>query len=113
MKVGSRKIGNISIVDLSGTLTIGDPQTALKDAVGELLEAGTTIIVLNLEKLSYMDSSGMGELIACHKRTTEKGGTLKLVAPPGRVFDLLLMTKLERVFDTFKEEKEALASFAK
>ena len=112
MKVGVRKIGSISVVDLGGTLTIGDPQTDLKDKVTELLDSGQKSIVLNLEKLSYMDSSGMGELIACHKRTIEKGGMLKLIAPPGRVFDLLLMTKLERVFDTFKEEKEALASFA-
>ncbi len=113
MKVGTRKIGSISVVDLSGTLTIGDPQTALKDEVTKLLEGGNTKILLNLAKLSYMDSSGMGELIACHKRAIEKGGRLKLVAPPGRVFDLLLMTKLERVFDCFQDEKEALASFAK
>jgi len=75
------------------------------------LDAGNHHILLNLEKVSYMDSAGIGELVACYKRSKEKGGNVKLLNPSGKVYDLLSLTKLEEVFETFKDEKEALVSF--
>ncbi len=111
MKTSIRQIGHISVVDLSGKITIGEGDVALRNAAQEILEAGHQHILLNLEKVSYMDSAGIGELVACYKRAKEKEGSVKLLNPSGKVYDLLSLTKLEEVFDTFTDEKEALVSF--
>jgi anti-sigma B factor antagonist len=111
MKASMRQVGNISVVDLSGKITIGEGDVVLRDKVHELLDAGRHQILLNLEKVSYMDSAGIGELVACYKRAREKGGAVKLLKPQGKVFDLLQLTKLEGVFDTYTDEKDALGSF--
>ncbi|MBD3867720.1 MAG: STAS domain-containing protein [Acidobacteria bacterium] len=111
MKSNVRQIGHVSVVDLSGKITIGEGDVALRNAVQEILDAGNQHILLNLEKVSYMDSAGIGELVACYKRAKEKEGSVKLLNPSGKVYDLLSLTKLEEVFDTFKDEKEALVSF--
>jgi len=111
MKASLRQIGHVSIVDLSGKITIGEGDVVLKDKVHELLDAGKTQILLNLDKITYMDSAGIGELVACYKRAREKGGTVRLLKPSGKVYDLLQLTKLEEVFDTFRDETEALKSF--
>jgi anti-sigma B factor antagonist len=83
----------------------------LRDRVVELLDKGSHAIVLNLEKVTYMDSAGIGELVACYKRAKEKGGTVKLLNPSGKVLDLLTLTKLEEVFETYRQEQEAVGSF--
>ena len=111
MKSNVRQIGHVSVVDLSGKITIGEGDVALRNAVQEILDAGNQHILLNLEKVSYMDSAGIGELVACYKRAKEKGGSVKLLNPSGKVYDLLQLTKLEEVFETYKDEKEALVSF--
>lgn len=111
MKVNVRKIGHVDIVDLSGKITIGEGDVVLRDKVTELLDNGSTHVLLNLEKVSYMDSAGIGELVACYKRAKEKEGTVKLLNPSGKVYDLLQLTKLEEVFETYRDEKEALVSF--
>ncbi len=111
MKATFRKLGKVSVVDISGRITIGEGDVVLREKVNELLDAGENRILLNLEKVSYMDSAGIGELVACYKRATEKEGTVKLLNPSGKVYDLLQLTKLEEVFETFKDEKEALVSF--
>ena len=111
MKVALRQIGNVSVLDLSGKITIGEGDMVLRDKVHELLDAGKNQILLNLEKITYMDSAGIGELVACYKRAREKGGTVRLLKPSGKVYDLLQLTKLEEVFDTFREESEALEAF--
>jgi anti-sigma B factor antagonist len=111
MKVALRQIGNVSVLDLSGKITIGEGDMVLRDKVHELLDAGKNQILLNLEKITYMDSAGIGELVACYKRAREKGGTVRLLKPSGKVKDLLQLTKLEEVFDTFLEEAEALKAF--
>jgi anti-sigma B factor antagonist len=111
MKASLRQMGNVAIVDLSGKITIGEGDVVLKDKVHELLDAGKSQILLNLEKITYMDSAGIGELVACYKRAREKGGTVRLLKPSGKVYDLLQLTKLEEVFDTFRDEAEALKSF--
>jgi len=111
MKANVRQIGHVSVVDLSGKITIGEGDVALRNAVQELLDNGNSHILLNLEKVSYMDSAGIGELVACYKRSKEKEGSVKLLNPSGKVYDLLSLTKLEEVFDTFTDEKEALVSY--
>ena len=111
MKASVRKLGKVSVVDISGKITIGEGDVLLRERVNELLDAGENRIVLNLEKVKYMDSAGIGELVACYKRAKEKAGTVKLLNPSGKVYDLLQLTKLEEVFETYREEKEALVSF--
>lgn len=111
MKSNVREIGHVSILDLSGKITIGEGDVQLRNAVQELLDAGRLQILLNLEKISYMDSAGIGELVACYKRAKEKDGQVKLLNPSGKVYDLLQLTKLEEVFDTYTDEKEALVAF--
>ena len=111
MKAMVRKVGHVAVLDLSGKITIGEGDVVLRDRVHEILESGQKNILLNLEKVSYMDSAGIGELVACYKRTKEKGGTVKLLKPSGKVSDLLQLTKLEEVFDTYADEREALVSF--
>ena len=111
MKANVRQIGHVSVVDLSGKITIGEGDVALRNAVQELLDNGNSHILLNLVKVSYMDSAGIGELVACYKRAKEKEGSVKLLNPSGKVYDLLSLTKLEEVFDTFTDEKEALVSY--
>ena len=111
MKVNVRQIGKVAVVDMSGKITIGEGDVVLRNRVTELLEGGQQNILLNLEKVGYMDSAGIGELVACYKRAKEKAGTVKLLNPSGKVFDLLQLTKLEEVFETYRDEKEALVSF--
>ena len=111
MKAVVRKIGNVSVVDIAGKITIGEGDVVLRETVSELLDSGETRILLNLEKVKYMDSAGIGELVACYKRAKEKSGSVKLLNPSGKVYDLLQLTKLEEVFDTFRDEGEALTSF--
>ena len=111
MKATIRKLGKVSVVDINGKITIGEGDVLLREKVNELLEAGENRIVLNLEKVKYMDSAGIGELVACYKRAKEKDGTVKLLNPSGKVYDLLQLTKLEEVFETYRDEGEALGSF--
>jgi anti-sigma B factor antagonist len=111
MKTTVRTVGQVSVVDLQGKITIGEGDVVLRDKVQELLDGGHKKILLNLEKVSYMDSAGIGELVACFKRSREKGGTVKLLRPSGKVEDLLQLTKLWEVFEIFSEEAPAVASF--
>ena len=111
MKAKVRQIGKISVVDLNGKITIGAGDVVLRETVQRLFDEGHKMILLNLNSVSYMDSAGIGELVACHKRAVEKNGRLKLLNPSGKVFDLLQLTKLDEVFETFKDEKEALVSY--
>ncbi len=111
MKATVRKLGRVAVVDIVGKITIGEGDVMLREKVHELLDAGENRILLNLEKVKYMDSAGIGELVACYKRAKEKDGTVKLLNPSGKVYDLLQLTKLEEVFDTYRDEGEALGSF--
>lgn len=111
LKLNVREAGHVSIVDLSGKITIGEGDSLLREKVQTLLDGGTKNILLNLESVSYMDSAGIGELVACYKRAREKGGTVKLLKPAGKVQDLLALTKLEEVFDSYQTEKDALVAF--
>jgi len=111
MKARVRQVGQVAVVDIEGKITIGEGDMVLRDRVVELLDKGSHAIVLNLERVTYMDSAGIGELVACYKRAKEKGGTVKLLNPSGTVLDLLTLTKLEEVFETYRQEQEAVGSF--
>jgi anti-sigma B factor antagonist len=111
LKITIREVGHVSIVDLSGKITIGEGDSLLRERVTEILESGKKNILLNLERVSYMDSAGIGELVACFKRAREKGGIVKLLRPVGKVMDLLVLTKLEEVFENFQDEQTALVSY--
>ena len=111
MKAKIRHIGRVSVVDLSGRITIGEGDRVLREAIQELLEDGRCHILLNLANVPYMDSSGIGELIAGYKHANEKSGSLKLLNPSDRVDELLRLTRLHEVFETFRDEREALGSF--
>jgi anti-sigma B factor antagonist len=111
LKLNVREAGHVSVVDLSGKITIGEGDSLLREKVQALLDGGKKNILLNLESVSYMDSAGIGELVACYKRAREKGGTVKLLKPAGKVQDLLALTKLEEVFDSYQTEKDALVAF--
>jgi anti-sigma B factor antagonist len=111
MKTNVREIGHVTVVDLSGKITIGEGDVVLREKVNDLLDADHKSVLLNLEKVSYMDSAGIGELVACYKRAKEKEGTVKLLNPSGKVYDLLQLTKLAEVFEIYRDEKEALTTF--
>ena len=101
----------VSVVDVSGRITIGEGDRVLRETLQELLENGRWRILLNLAKVPYMDSSGIGELIAGYKHAKEKNGSFKLLNVSDRVRKLLEVTKLDAVFETFRDETEALSSF--
>jgi anti-sigma B factor antagonist len=111
MKSSVRQHGKVTVIDLSGKITIGDGDIKLRDAVNALLEEGRKSIILNLSSVSYMDSAGIGELVACFKRALERKASVKLVNPSGKVQDLLILTRLQEIFEIFRDEREALASF--
>ena len=102
---------HVSVVDLYGRITIGEGDIVLRETVHDLLENGHQHILLNLKNVSYLDSAGIGELVACYNLVTEKNGALKLLNASRWIYNLLRLTKLDEVFETFRDEKESLASF--
>ena len=99
MKANVRNIGHVSVVDFNGKITIGEGDVILRETVQELLDGDRKNILLNLEKVKYMDSAGIGELVACYKRAAEKGATVKLLNPSGKVQDLLVPQQLGTCLD--------------
>ena len=112
MQISERQVGDVTVLDLSGKLTLTDSAGRLKDKVNSLIFQGNKKVILNLGELSYMDSSGLGEIVACHTTVSRGGGQIKLANIGGRIKDLLVMTKLLTVFDCYDTEQEALASLA-
>ena len=111
MQITERHVGDVAIIDLNGRLVLGDSDDLLRDKVNSLVQQGHKNILVNLGQLSYMDSSGLGELVGCYTTVTRRGGALKLVGLTKRISDLLAITKLLTVFDSYEAEKEAVASF--
>jgi anti-sigma B factor antagonist len=112
MQISERKVGPVTVIDLSGRMTTADNPGRLKEKVTSLVFQGDKQIVLNLANLTYCDSSGLGELVACHGTAVRGGGAVKLANTGKRLQDLLVMTKLLTVFDAYDSEEAALASFA-
>jgi anti-sigma B factor antagonist len=112
MNISERTSGNVTLVDLNGKLTLGEPTQLLHDKVNSLIQQGRKNIVLNLADVAAVDSGGLGELVRTLTTTKKHGGSLKVANLPKRVHDLLVMTRLVTVFDTFENESAAVKSFA-
>jgi len=111
MVIEQRVVDGVAVLDLNGRLALGEGSGLLKDKVHSLVFQGMKEIALNLGGLSYMDSAGLGELIAVHSTATRAGGHVKIFNLTKRVSDLLAITKVLTVFDVFDTEQEALKSF--
>jgi anti-sigma B factor antagonist len=111
MDIKERVIGGVSILDLSGKIVLGEGDMQIKDRIRDLLADGQKRILLNLADVNYIDSAGLGALISSYTTTRRDGGNLKLVNLTKRIQDLLAITKLITVFDTFEDEKQAVDSF--
>ena|SRR5215216_5052659 len=111
MDIKERVVEGVSVLDLSGKIVLGEGDGQVRDRIKDLLSDGQRRILLNLGEVNYIDSAGLGALISSYTTTKREGGQLKLVNLTKRIQDLLAITKLITVFDTYDNEKEALASF--
>ena len=111
LDVKERQAGDVTVLDLSGSVRIGEGSIALRNAIRGLVESGKNKILLNLGNVGYMDSSGIGELIANYTTVSRGGGQLKLLNLTDKIQNLLVITKLLTVFDVYEKEAEALNSF--
>ena len=111
LSINQRQAGDVTVLDLDGEVRIGDSSTALRGAIRNLVTAGNQKILLNLAGVKYIDSSGIGELIANYTTVGRGGGQLKLLNLTEKVQDLLVITKLLTVFDVYDNEADALGSF--
>ena len=109
--IKERPAGDVTILDLSGKITIGEGSVQLREAVRNLLDQNKKKILLNLGDVSYVDSSGIGELVSSYTTTNNAGGQLKLLNLTKKIKDLLMITKLLTVFQTYDNEAEAVASY--
>ncbi len=112
MRIEEREVGEVLILDLSGKLTIGEGDELLKDKINSLIQQGRRKLVLNLAGVPYIDSAGLGEIVRTYTTVSRQGGNLKLLNLTKRIQDLLAITKLLTVFETFDSEQEAVQSFA-
>jgi anti-sigma B factor antagonist len=112
MKSSTRQVDGITIVDLSGRITLGEGSVVLRDQIRDLLSKGNKRILLNLGDVSYIDSSGIGELVSAYTTVRNQGGELKLLNLTKKVHDLLQITKLYTVFDIKDDEAQAIKAFA-
>ena len=112
MKIEERTLENVVVLDLKGKLTIGEGDELLKEKINNLLQQGHKNLLLNLEDVPYVDSAGLGEIVRTYTTVSRQGGTLKLVNLTKRITDLLAITKLLTVFDTFESEADAVSSFS-
>jgi anti-sigma B factor antagonist len=111
-KANVRESGGVSIIDLSGRVTLGEGAGLLRGTVKDLVAAGHNKILLNLKDVSYIDSAGLGEMVGSYATVTHQGGDVKLLNVQAKVIDLLQITKLFTVFATYTDESEAVHSFA-
>ena len=111
MKIDLRQREGVQILDVEGKVTIGKGDVALREAVQEQIGKGATKLLINLGKVSTIDSSGVGELVSAFTTVTNRGGKFKLVHLPPKVTDILTITQLITVFETFEDEEEAVRSF--
>jgi len=111
LNISERQVGDVTILDMDGKITIGEGSVALRTAIRRLLEEGKKKILLNLAKVGYIDSSGIGELVSSYTAINKESGELKLLNLTQKLQDLLTITKLLTVFDVYESEEEALASY--
>ena len=111
MEIEERSLENVVILDLKGKLTLGDGDELLKEKINNLMQQGHRNLLLNLESVPYVDSAGLGGIVHIYTTVSHQGGTLKLVNLTKRISDLLTITKLLTVFETFDSEADAVSSF--
>ena len=112
MQIEERAVGDVMVLDLKGEVTLGEGDELLKDKVNSLVNQGQKKIVLNLADVPYIDSAGLGEIVRTYTTVSRQGGSLKLLNLTKRITDLLSITKLLTVFETFDSEDEAVQSFS-
>ena len=112
VKLTTRQVGDVTVIDVAGRITLGEGSSVLRDALRDMVSKGQKKILLNLGDVSYIDSSGIGELVSGFTTVTNSGGALKLLNLNKRVKDLLQITKLYTVFDVHEDEAGAIRSFA-
>ncbi len=111
MEIVERTVSDVTVLDLKGKMTLGEGDEILKDKVNSLLNQGSRKLVLNLAEVPYIDSAGLGEVVRTYTTVSRQGGSLKLLNLTKRIEDLLSITKLLTVFDTFDSEAEAIKSY--
>ncbi len=111
LNISERQAGDVTVLDLSGKITIGEGSVGLRSAIRRLIEEGKKKILLNLGQVSYVDSSGIGELVSSFTTIGRENGQLKIVNLTQKIQDLLAITKLLTVFDVYEDEATALNSF--
>jgi anti-sigma B factor antagonist len=112
MKVTTRQVDGVTILDLSGRITLGEGSVTLRDSIRDLVAKGSKKILLNLGNVNYIDSSGIGEMVSAFTSVRNAGGELKLLNLTKKVHDLLQITKLYTVFDIKDDEASAVAAFS-
>jgi anti-sigma B factor antagonist len=113
MKASNRQVDGVTVVDMSGRITLGEGSVVLRDAIRDLISKGQKKILLNLGDVTYIDSSGIGELVSAFTAVRREGGELKLLNLTKKVHDLLQITKLYTVFDIKDDEAVAIKAFSK
>jgi anti-sigma B factor antagonist len=113
MKASNRQVDGVNIVDMSGRITLGEGSVVLRDTIRDLVGKGQKKILLNLGDVTYIDSSGIGELVSAFTAVRREGGELKLLNLTKKVHDLLQITKLYTVFDIKDDEAAAIKAFSK
>ena len=112
VKLTTRQVGDVTVVDAAGRITLGDGASTFRDTVRDLASGGKRKLLLNLAEVSYIDSSGIGEMVSGFTTVTNQGGQVKLLNLTKRVQDLLQITKLYTVFEVFDDEAAAVRSFS-
>ncbi len=112
MDIAERTVSGVTVLDLKGKMTLGEGDELLKDKINSLLADGKKKLILNLEGVPYIDSAGLGEIVRTYTTVSRQGGSLKLLNLTKRIEDLLSITKLLTVFETFDTEAEAINSFS-
>ena len=111
MQIAEREVGAVTVLDLSGKITLGEGDAMLRDKLNSLLHQGKKNVLLNLAQVSYVDSAGLGALVRAYTTVAREGGSLKLANVTKKLQDLLSITKLLTVFETFDSEDEGLRSY--
>ncbi len=111
LTIASREVDGVTVLDLSGRITLGEGSVQLRDAIRDLISKGQKNILLNLGDVNYIDSSGLGELVSAYTTARNQGAALKLLKLTKKVHDLLQLTKLYTVFEISDDEASAIASF--
>ncbi len=112
MQIEERIVDDVTILDLKGKMTLGEGDELLKDKINSLVSQGHKKILLNLEAVPYIDSAGLGEIVRTYTSISRQAGKLKLLNVSKRIQDLLVITKLITIFDSYEDEAEAIASFS-